>query len=87
MTSVWVATLERFGYTLMVVERTKQKAKDAIRAEYKAAYFKRNKAWGEMPYETIEEMEQKDEEFKEYFMGAMEEVYCRKLELGEVEWC
>lgn len=87
MTGVWVATLERFGYTLMVVERTKQKAVDAMVKEYNEHYFKRNKAWGEMPYDTVEEMMANDEEYKEYFKNAMEELYVRKLAYGKVEWC
>ena len=80
MAGVWVAQLERFGYTMMVVERTKHKALAVIVDEYKKAYAYRN------GFATIEEMEQ-DEEFKEYFRNAMEEVYCRKMEYGVMEWC
>ena len=42
MAGVWVATLERFGYTLMVVERTKQKAVDALVGVYKQTYQQYN---------------------------------------------
>ena len=80
MTGVWVATLERFGYTLMVVERTKQKAVDALIGIYKQTYQRYN------GFGSIEEMEN-DEEFKHYFELAMEELYVRKLEYGIVEWC
>jgi hypothetical protein len=80
MTGVWVATLERFGYTLMVVERSKQKAVDALVGVYKQTYQKRNQ------FNSIEEMEN-DEEFKHYYELAMEELYVRKLEYGIVEWC
>lgn len=80
MAGVWVAQLERFGYTMTVVERTKQKALAVIVDEYKKAYAYRN------GFSSIEEMEQ-DEEFKEYFGMAMEEVYCRKMEYGKAEWC
>lgn len=86
MTGVWVATLERFGYTLMVVERSKQKAVDAMSEEYKKSYFRRNKDFGYLDCDTIEEMEN-DEEFKYYYELAMEEMYVRKLEYGIVEWC
>lgn len=86
MTGVWVATLERFGYTLMVVEKSKQKALDAMSKEYKKAYFRRNKDFGYLNCDSIEEMES-DEEYKEYYRNAMEEVFCRKLEYGKVEWC
>ena len=77
---VWVATLERFGYTMMVVDRTKQKAVDAIVDEYKKAYLFHN---GFECYSTMEQ----DEEFKECFSMAMEEVYCRFMEYGKMEWC
>lgn len=80
MAGVWVATLERFGYTLMVVERTKQKAVDALIRVYKQTYQKYNE------FDSIEEMEN-DEEFKHYYELAMEELYVRKLEYGMVEWC
>ena len=80
MAGVWVAQLERFGYTMMVVERTKKKALAVIVDEYKKAYAYRN------GFATIEEMEQ-DEEFREYFRNAMEEVYCRKMEYGVMGWC
>lgn len=79
MAGVWVATLERFGYTLMVVERTKQKAVDAMIGVYKQTYQKRNE------FSSIEEMEN-DEEFKHYYELAMEEMYVRKMEYGIVEW-
>lgn len=80
MAGVWVATLERFGYTMMVVERSKQKAVDALVGVYKQTYQKYNE------FDSIEKMEN-DEEFKHYFELAMEELYVRKLEYGIVEWC
>lgn len=79
MVGVWVATLERFGYTLMVVERTKQKAVDALIKVYKQTYQKRNY------FNSIEDMES-NEEFKHCYELAMEELYVRKLEYGIVEW-
>ena len=81
---VWVATLYRFGYTLLVVENTDQKARDAMAAEYARAYF----SWNEVKdYNTVEEMAEYDEEYKAFFSVAMREVNCRKLEYGKVEWC
>ena len=80
---VWVATLDRYGYTLLVVERSAQKAREAMAAEYTRAYFRLNAP----AYDTAEEMAEADEEFKEYFSGAMQDIYCRKLEYGKVEWC
>lgn len=87
MKSVWVATLERFGYTLLVVEQTKQKAMDAMKGEYIEKYFKINRDFGQMPFTSVEEMMEQDEEFKECYEVAMEEIYIRRLELGKVEWC
>jgi len=86
MVGVWVATLDRFGYVLLVVERTKRKALEAISREYKKEYFKVNRIFGEMPFGSEEEMVEKDEKFKELYATAMEEVYCRFLEYGMVEW-
>ena len=80
MTGVWVATLERFGYTLMVVERTKQKALDAIVKTYEEAYLQRNE------YDNLDDL-RNDPIYRHDFEYAMEEVYCRKLEYGTVEWC
>ena len=80
MAGVWVATLERFGYTLMVVEKSREKALNAISEEYRDAYRK----WNDIP--SVEEMEQ-DGDFRHYYENAMEEVYCRRLEYGKVEWC
>lgn len=85
MAGVWVAQIERFGYDLLVVERTKEKALNAISEEYKRAYFRRNKDFGHLDCDTIEEMEQ-DEEFREYYENAMEEVFCTKVEYGKVQW-
>ena len=76
MACVWVASLERFGYSLLVVEKTRQKALDAMSAEYKKTYLKWN---------NLERLED-DEEFEELYKTAMDEIYIRKLEYGEVEW-
>lgn len=86
MAGVWVASLDRFGYALLVVERTKQKALDAMSREYTEKYFKINKDFGQMPFDTMEEMVEQDEEFGERYRLAMEEIYCRHLEYGKVEW-
>lgn len=85
MAGVWVAQIERFGYDLIVVERTREKALNAISDEYKRAYFRQNKDFGYLNCDTIEEMEQ-DEEFREYYRTAMDEVNCRRMEYGKVEW-
>ena len=86
MAGVWVASLNRFGYDLLVVERTKQKALEAMSREYTEKYFRINRDFGQMPFDTMEEMVELDEEFLERYAVAMEEVYCRRLEYGKVEW-
>ena len=85
MTGIWVAQLERFGFNLLVAERSKEKALKAISDEYKRAYLEQNKDYGDLNCDTIEEMEQ-DEEFREFYDMAMEEVYCVKIEYGKVQW-
>lgn len=87
MAKVWVAQLERFGYTLLCVEKTKQKAVDAMSREYIKTYFNWNKHDGNLSgYETAEDMVANDEEFKEYYKCAMDEMFVTDLEYGEVDW-
>ena len=86
MAKVWVAQLERFGYTLLCVEKTKQKAFDAMSREYISTYYKWNKADKNINWESAEEMVEKDEEFKEYYQCAMDEMYITDLEYGQVDW-
>lgn len=84
---VWVATLDRFGYTLMVAERTKKDALDAMSREYKKTYFNWNKHDGTVTADSVEEMVETDEEFKEYYRSAMGDINCNFMEYGKVEWC
>ena len=87
MAGVWVATLERFGYTLLVVERTKQKALDAMSDEYTKTYYNVAKNFNGETDNSWEKMAKNNAGFKSDYETAMEEVYCRKLEYGAVEWC
>ncbi len=66
MAGVWVAEIERFGYDLIVVERSKKKALRAISDEYKRAYFKRNREYGDLDCDTIEEMENDEQLAAQY---------------------
>lgn len=86
MAGVWVAYLERYGYTLMVVERTKQKAMDSISNEYIKTYFKWNSEDGWIAEKSVEEMMENNEQFKEDYRCAMGDVNCNKMEYGKVEW-
>ena len=91
--AVWLARLERFGYTLTVVERSKEKAKAAMSKEYIETYFKYNhedRDAHKFPWyvksNTIEEMMEEDEEFQDGYKTAMDEINYDKMEYGVVEW-
>ena len=72
---VWVADLERFGYTLSVVGKTKKECMDALSAVYIRSY-----GYGNQTFDM------NNEEDREYYECAMEEAYCRFLPYGEVDW-
>ena len=97
---IWMMSLDRFGYDLVVVGRTKGEAEHAMREEYIRAYAKRN----EMDEQTmrlalefpVAEMDEdgtlyvdKDNpynEFVEYYKSAFEDAEPRFYEYGKVEW-
>lgn len=76
--SVWVATIDRFGYDLTVVEETEDKAREALIKEYIRTYKKYNNGsnpatddggWGRTYLEVMEE-----------------EIDCTEMTFGKVEW-
>ena len=97
---VWMMTLDRFGYDLVVVGRTKEEAAQAMRDEYVNAYAK----WNELDEQTlrlalefpVSEMDEDgtlyvDEdnpynEFRKYYKNAFEDNDPRFYEFGKVEW-
>lgn len=80
MAKVYVGTLERFGYNLLVVETTKEKAIAALRAEYIKAYKECNNGIHPSREHSYRE-DQSDLDI------ALEDIYAREAEFGKVEWC
>lgn len=93
---VWMMTLDRFGYDLVVVGRTKDDALHAMQAEYVKAYAR----WNEMDeselrsaliFPVLDENGEVDEydsrnEFVQYYHSAFEDAEPRFYEYGKVEW-
>lgn len=69
--TVVIADLYRFGYDLMVVEESEEKARAALMKEYRKAY----KAWNDGIRPTKEEVE-----------NANECIEINEMAIGEVEW-
>lgn len=77
---MWFATLERFGYTLTVIEKTRQGAIDALMAEYEKAFIDIN---GFSPKDEINDRGFTD---LSYYDEARSDVEITKLTSGHVEW-
>lgn len=75
--SIWLAELDRFGYTLRVVGRTKEEARDALIKEYVKTY----KEWnGIHPKKDIFYGD------RSYYDSAVDEICPLELQFGEVDW-
>lgn len=93
---VWKMELDRFGYTLVVVGRTKEECDAAMRSEYIRAYAQ----WNNLDEDTLRlarEFPVEDEdgeideynpynEFRRYYEAAFEDAEPRFYEFGKVEW-
>lgn len=93
---IWMMSLDRFGYDLVVVGRTKEEAEHAMREEYIKTYAK----WNELDEDAIRaalvspildgdgNVDEYDErnEFVEYYKNAFEDCEARFYEYGKVEW-
>ena len=77
---MWIATLNRFGYTLTVIEKTRQKAIDALMAEYEKAFININ---GFNPKDEINDRGYTDLSF---YDEARNDIEIMKLTSGKVEW-
>lgn len=85
---VWFCEIERFGYTLQVIGRTKEEAKEAIIKEYVRAYKQQND--GADPQQAYLLKQSGSEEYDsidaEYFETFLDELYIEKREFGKVKW-
>ena len=75
---VWIAELERFGYTLRAVCKTDTEAVNAVMSEYERAFKEEN------GYDPDEEDSYGDD--RSYWDVALDEVYVRFVEFGKVNW-
>ena len=77
---VYIAELERFGYTLTCVGRSEEECRKAIMKEYTRAYKARNDglAPGKCNSRSYSDMSD--------YATAKEEVYVYEMTIGKVEW-
>lgn len=75
---VWLAELDRFGYILRVVGRTKEEAEDALMKEYVKTYRNRN---GSNPKNVS--FYGADESFYDV---ALSDMSVTEMPFGEVDW-
>lgn len=93
---VWMMTLDRFGYDLVVAGRTKEECVAAMRDEYIKTYAKWNKMEEDalrdaLVSPVLDEDGNIDEydpcnEFVGYYESAFEDAEPRFYEFGKVEW-
>ena len=97
MNGVYVADLDRFGYTLRAVGRNKAEAKTAISEAFIRAYSDYNNGLNIVKMRAaLEEPSPKSgdddifanlyDEFVDKDRVAMEDCYVRFCEFGKVEW-
>lgn len=77
---MWLGQLDRFGYTLTVLESTKQKAIDAIMASYEKAFIDIN------GFDPREEENDRGWTNNSFYDEAKECIELRELKRGSVEW-
>lgn len=75
--SVFVSQLERFGYTLTTIGRTKTEAENAVLSDYYSVYKDVN---GIAPDEDWIDDEHT------YWSLAKEEIFTEEVEFGKVRW-
>ena len=78
MKKVYLATLDRFGYTLQVVARSEEEAKTQLMAEYLKTYLKWN--GGSDPREEPNRWGGTD------YTNAEEDIEVTEMTFGKVEW-
>lgn len=75
--TVYLGQLDRFGYTLTVVGKTKSETENALLEAYKKAYEDFNGISPDKDYVSGS---------RTYLELAKEEMFITKLELGDVQW-
>lgn len=75
--SVFIASIERFGYILQAVGQTKQQAENALLAAYFETYKDTN---------GINPDEDWVDNSDTYYYLAKREMFTREVEFGKVEW-
>lgn len=83
MSKIYMATLDRFGYDLTVIAKTKKEAEDALMEEYINAYKVRN---GSDPREDMYEDMYEYGGDRSYYEVAKGDIGIYDFELGKVEW-
>lgn len=77
--TVWLAQLDRFGYTLTAIGNTKEEAIKIVMNEYSKAFKERNDGTSpskmSVPYGA-----------GSYYANAKEDIWCLELELGKCYW-
>ncbi len=77
---VFVGSLERFGYTLFGVGRTKTEVVTAIMKTYDEAYRRANGADCDPRKQRLFRGDQSD------YTKAKGDIYVREMQFGDVEW-
>ena len=85
---VWFCEIERFGYTLQVIGKKKEEAREAIIKEFVRAYKKQND--GADPQQEFLLKQSGSDEYDpidaDYFETFLDELYIEEREFGKVEW-
>lgn len=74
MKKVYLAQLERFGYTLTAIGRTEEEARDAIIKDYKRIY----KEWN-----NVDPGKDFTSDNRSYLQIAEDELFVEEVELGK----
>lgn len=75
--TIYICTLDRFGYTLTTAGKTEKQAREAIIKEYVKTY----KKWNNGADPRKEERRNGT-----YYDEMLEDLYVYELPIGEVEW-
>lgn len=77
---MWFAQLDRFGYTLTVIESSRQRAIDALMSEYETAFINQNH------FSPRDEINDRGWTNNSFYDEARNDIVIYKLTRGNVEW-